>query len=259
MGVDWADGDYGRMAAALEPAAAALVAYARVRADDRVIDVGTGTGNAAAAAAQLGARVIGVDPAEGLLEVARDRIAMIDADVVLSHGSAEALPVGDDAADVTLSAFAVIFSEDPEAAIAEMARATRPGGTIALTTWRAAGPLCSIGETLRRRLPVEDDPDHRRWGDDDWLRALLDGAGLVDIEIAEKTVEFDAPSPEGFLQELEEHHPGWRAALRQLAESDRAAAHADSLEILRAGNESPDAFLITSTYALVRADVPATG
>lgn len=255
MGFDWSDGDYERMSATLEPAAAALVDYAGVTGGHHVVDVGCGTGNATIVAARIGARVTGIDPAEGLLEIARDRVAMIDADVAFAEGLAENLPAPDDVADVALSAFAVIFADDPSAAVAEMARVTRPNATVALTSWHTTGTISAIGDVLRRRIPATDVPD-QRWGDDEWIRDLLEAAGLIGIQITDRPVEFRSGSPEQFLQELEDHHPAWRAVYRQLSDPDRGAAHDESLEILRAGNEDREPFLATSASALVRARVP---
>ncbi|MEU6207934.1 methyltransferase domain-containing protein, partial [Micromonospora musae] len=71
----WAAGDYPAMAQRLMPVAETVVAAAAIRPDDRVVDVGTGTGNAAILAAQRGARTVGVDLEPALLALARRRAA----------------------------------------------------------------------------------------------------------------------------------------------------------------------------------------
>jgi ubiquinone/menaquinone biosynthesis C-methylase UbiE len=71
--VDWGAGNYERAAAELEPVARAVVERAALRPGEDVIDVACGTRNAALLAAAYGVRVIGVDAAPRLLEVARDR------------------------------------------------------------------------------------------------------------------------------------------------------------------------------------------
>ena len=72
---DWDAGRYETFAAELEPAAQRLVELAAPAPGERVLDLATGTGNAALAAARRGARVTGVDSATRLLEVARGRAA----------------------------------------------------------------------------------------------------------------------------------------------------------------------------------------
>ena len=159
--IDWGTGHYEETAAQLQRAAEAVIAAARVRVGERVLDVGCGTGNAALLAAQAGAHVIGVDPAARLLDVARDRAVAEQLAVTFLPGDAAAIPVDDASADAVVSVFAVIFAPDPEAAAAEMARVLAPGGRIVLSAWwpdgamirmnsKAAGAIAqAMGEILR--------------------------------------------------------------------------------------------------------------
>jgi SAM-dependent methyltransferase len=104
---------------------------------DRVLDVGCGTGVlAAAAAARVGApgHVAALDPNAGMLAVAERRAEPID----WRAGVAEAIPFPDGVFDRVVSQFAVMFFDDREAALAEMARVVRPGGTVAVASWAAA-------------------------------------------------------------------------------------------------------------------------
>ena len=67
--VDWGGGEYERTALVLLPAAQVLVDAAALRPDERVVDVGCGTGSAALLAAAAGAHVTAVDPSPRLLGV----------------------------------------------------------------------------------------------------------------------------------------------------------------------------------------------
>lgn len=107
---------------------------AGVEGGDRVLDVGCGTGIVAQAAVDRVGRdgaVVGIDPNEGMLGVARRSPLPID----WTQGVAEQLPFDDDEFDRTVSQFAAMFFEDRHVAVAEMARVTRPGGTVTLATW----------------------------------------------------------------------------------------------------------------------------
>jgi ubiquinone/menaquinone biosynthesis C-methylase UbiE len=95
-------------------------------AGESVLDVGTGTGNYACELAGRGLRVIGRDPSEAMLAVAREK----PCDVTWEHGIAEELPHADGQFDLVLSVTALEFMEDPEQAVAEMVRVTRPGGRV---------------------------------------------------------------------------------------------------------------------------------
>lgn len=107
---------------------------ARVGAGDTVLDVGCGTGIVARSARRrVGptGTVIGVDPNEGMLGVARHHGPEID----WRTGTAEELPCSDDQVDGTTCQFAAMFFEDRALAIDEMIRVTRPGGCVAIATW----------------------------------------------------------------------------------------------------------------------------
>ena len=108
--------------------------HAGVGADDSVLDVGCGTGVVARAARRrvgTNGEVVGLDPNEGMLAVARDS----EPDIDWRRGAAEALPFADASFDHTLSQFAAMFFTDPATALAEMARVTADGGTVTIATW----------------------------------------------------------------------------------------------------------------------------
>jgi len=95
-----------------------------------VIDVGTGTGLLAAAAAGIvgdGTLVTGVDPSAGMMEHAR-----VPQGVRLLNGSAESLPVGDGVADFLSMGYALRHISDLTSAFREFHRVLRPGGRLCL-------------------------------------------------------------------------------------------------------------------------------
>ena len=95
--LDWGEGNYARTAEAIAPASEALVQFAGIEAGQTVLDVACGTGNAAIAAAERGATVTGVDPAEALIEQAAARAAELGIDARWIRGGADELPVADGA------------------------------------------------------------------------------------------------------------------------------------------------------------------
>ena len=112
MSVDWGVGRYERTAAQLAPVAGVVVERAAPQPGERVLDLGTGTGNAALLAAARHATVIGVDPAARLLEVARARAADAGLDATFELGEGAAIPVESGTIDATVSVFGVIFAPD---------------------------------------------------------------------------------------------------------------------------------------------------
>ena len=107
---------------------------ASVGAGDRVLDVGCGTGILARAAlgrVTSSGHVTGVDPNSAMLGVARRAERSVD----WRHGVAEQLPFEDSVFTRTVSQFAAMFFVDRPAAMQEMARVTRRGGSVTIATW----------------------------------------------------------------------------------------------------------------------------
>src|SRR4051812_883347 len=88
----WAAGDYHQIAFLIMPVSERLCDTVDLRAGERVLDVATGTGNTAIAAARRLCDVTGVDYAPALLELARSRAAAEGAPIEFREGDAEALP-----------------------------------------------------------------------------------------------------------------------------------------------------------------------
>ena len=88
----WASGNYSAVAARIAVMAEDLVQAAGLRAGDRVLDVATGSGNAAIAAARCGCEVTGTDYVPELLERGRARAAAEGLEVTFAEADAEDLP-----------------------------------------------------------------------------------------------------------------------------------------------------------------------
>jgi ubiquinone/menaquinone biosynthesis C-methylase UbiE len=110
------------------------LALSRVPAPRRVLDVGCGTGyvlRGLAARLPLASEFLGVDPAPKMIEVARSSSADQRLNFVL--GTAERLPVAEDAYDLVVSTTSFNHWTDQAAGIRDCARVLAPGGTLVLT------------------------------------------------------------------------------------------------------------------------------
>jgi SAM-dependent methyltransferase len=103
----------------------------QISSSTRLLDVGCGAGLALALAAKRGALVAGLDAAEGLLAVARERLPDTD----LRAGDLEQLPYPDDTFTAATSFNAVQYAANPQRALRELSRVTIPGSPIAVVTW----------------------------------------------------------------------------------------------------------------------------
>src|SRR5271166_5538489 len=147
--MDWNVGEYEHIAAQLLPAAQAVIDHADPRGGEHLVDVGCGTGNAALIAAERGARVTGIDPAQRLLDVAGAEAAARGVDARFLCGEAARLPLADSTAEAVVSVFGVIFASDAPGAVAEMARIATPGGRIVLSAWMPGGALADVMRVRR--------------------------------------------------------------------------------------------------------------
>lgn len=120
----------GRYAPAL---AASLVGAARVTPGMRVLDVGCGPGGLTSELARrVGAEnVAAIDPAPQFVTACRDRHPGAD----VRDGVAEELPWANGEFDAVMSSLVIGFMRDPDRGVREMARVTRPGGTVAACMW----------------------------------------------------------------------------------------------------------------------------
>lgn len=146
---------------------------------ERILDVATGTGRAARAAAEAGAQVTAVDIAGTLVEAGRAMAATTGLPIDFQTGDAERLPFPDASFDGVVSTFGVMFASKPEVAAAELARVCKPGGRLALATWTTDGTLAKMFGVMRPFMPPPPDPAPASpfaWGDHARLRALLGGA-----------------------------------------------------------------------------------
>jgi SAM-dependent methyltransferase len=117
-----------------------FLAWLKIPAQRRWLDVGCGTGALSAAILDNCSplSVIGVEPSEGFLEKAKEQLG---ARVLLRRGSAAEIPLEDRSVDVAVSGFVLNFVPDALAAVREMARVTTDGGTIAAYVWDYAGRM----------------------------------------------------------------------------------------------------------------------
>jgi SAM-dependent methyltransferase len=168
-----------------------LVATGVLAAGRDVLDVGCGTGRSARDAARLvePGTVVGVDLSARMLERAREAATTEGlANVTFVQADAQVHPFEPGSFDVAISSYGAMFFADPTAAFANIGRALRAGGHLALLAWRDLASnewLVAIREALAmgRQLPAPPPslPGPFGLAEPDHVRGVLDVAGFTEV------------------------------------------------------------------------------
>jgi SAM-dependent methyltransferase len=229
----WSSGDYGRIAWLTVPLAEALIEAVEPRPGARVLDVATGTGHVAIAAARRFGDVVGIDYVPALVATARRRAAAEGLAVDFREADAEALPFPDASFDAVLSAIGVMFTSDHARAAAELVRVCRPGGRVALANWTPSGFVGRMLATVGRHVaPPAGALPPTRWGDPETMRELL-GDQVSDVRFTTRTVVQRFLSPEHFADFFLTHYGPTHMAARRLDDAGRRALRDDLVTLAR--------------------------
>jgi SAM-dependent methyltransferase len=229
----WASGDFAVVASRIVLVAEHLCDTADLQAGWRVLDVATGSGNAAIAAARHGSTAVGVDYVPALLERGRIRAEAEGLAVELLEGDAEALPFPDASFDAVTSVFGSMFAPDHARAAAELLRVCRPGGTIALASWTPEGFIGDLFRTVGAHVPPPAGVQSPMlWGTEAHLRTLF-GDGIASLEIEERTFTFRFGSAQEFVDFFRTWYGPTLKAFAALEGSARDALEEDILALVR--------------------------
>jgi SAM-dependent methyltransferase len=237
----------------------ALLEGARVGAGGRVLDVGTGTGEAAASAAQRGADATGVDIARAMVEIAARR----HPGSRFVRASVTELPFADGSFDAVVGNIMIQHVGEPQRAARELARVLAPGGRVGLSTWDmpARSPLFAalLGAVADAGVPAPSEvppgPSFFQFADETAFRALLVGGGFVDVEVDAVSVDVPARSADELMVALAEGTVRTGALLRAADDSQRRSIRT-SLESRLAAWRRGDRYVIPASVKIASGKKP---
>jgi ubiquinone/menaquinone biosynthesis C-methylase UbiE len=195
----------------MEPCARRLVELAAIPPGAQVLDIATGTGWVALAAAEhVGptGRVLGVDVSPEMLARAQQKVTAAGlTNVEIRAGDAERLDLADQCFDVVLCGSALWLVPDMLAALKEMHRVLKPGGQVGFSGQGATllQPLLDLWDARLRHYGVSVPPpsqNQRLQAEPETCRRLLHEAGFVRTEVQREQLGYYFRTVEEYWEEI---------------------------------------------------------
>ncbi len=171
----------------------------------KFLDIASGPGYVAAAAAKRGAIVLGVDFSATMVAHARELHPGID----FREGNAEQLPLGNGLFDAAAMNFGILHLGKPDQALIEACRVLRPGGRFAFSVWAKPEETLGFGIVLRAvetfgepRVGLPEGPPFFRYSDsEESVRALL-AAGFEAPSVTKVAQVWRLPAADGLFEAM---------------------------------------------------------
>ncbi len=240
----WASGDYHMIGTQIQIVSELMIEALDVHSTERVLDVATGSGNAALAAARRGCEVVGVDYVPALLDRARRRADAEGLTVEFVEGDAEALAFADASFDVVSSVFGAMFAPNQERTASELARVARSGGRIGIVAHTPDGFIGNLFKVMGKHVPP---PAGLRspiqWGTEERLRELF-GESIAELRLEKRHYVFRDRSPAQYVDYWRTYYGPTLKAFETVGEAGRAALEADMIELIGRFNRADDGTMV---------------
>jgi SAM-dependent methyltransferase len=259
----WEKGDFTRIAETMRESGVALVKTLGIVPGLNVLDLGCGDGTTAVPAAELGARVLGVDIARNLVEAGNRRAHERGlSSCRFRQGDATHLDgVEDRSFDLVVSVFGAMFAPRPLDVAREMVRVTRRGGRILMGNWIPKDQMLvsQILEISASYLPPPPEGfiSPMRWGIERDVIERFGAAGVPaeNVSFARDTFTFTFPgSPSAFVSHFRRYYGptmnAFEAAERSGTDQD-LQRELEALFMLQNRSERPDVTVIPASFLRV--------
>jgi ubiquinone/menaquinone biosynthesis C-methylase UbiE len=223
------------------PVSAWMIEHAALQPGQRVLELAAGPGDTGFLAAELikpGGTLVCSDASEGMLDVARARAAAQGIDnVEFAQLELEWIDLPAASVDTILCRWGIMLTVDPSAAVREMRRVLKPGGTVAVAVWdeAAKNPWATIPGRAMIKLGHTQPPDPNAPGmfalaPAERLQTLLEDAGFVEVTVDSAEVSRQEADVDAFIAESLDCSAIFAAEFRALSEEDQGAVRAEIAE-----------------------------
>ena len=245
----WSSGDYSVVGTTLQIVGEDLCEALDIRAGQKVLDVAAGNGNVSLAAARRWCDVTATDYVPALLDRARERAEAERLDIEFREADAEALPFQNNAFDVVVSTFGVMFTPNQDQAAAEMLRVCRPGGKIGLANWTPDGFIGQLFKTIGRYVPPPPGAKSPAlWGTRPRIDEMF-GRQAPEIVTRERSFMFRYRSAEHWIEVFKTTYGPLLKAFAALQPAAQMELHQDLVALIGRFNRSgSSAMVVPSAY-----------
>ncbi|HEY2769715.1 MAG TPA: class I SAM-dependent methyltransferase, partial [Solirubrobacteraceae bacterium] len=173
-------------------------------------------------------------------------------------GDLHELPFESGSFDCVVSVFGIIFAADPQRAVAELMRVLAPSGRSLISVWVPAGPIDAMLGVFMRAVAQATGPRPPRfaWNDEQAVERLFAPHGVEPVW-HEAELPITCGSPKEYLDRGRSHPLSLTTAPLLERAGTATAVYEEALAVLRAGNESADAFRVTSPYRVIEIKRPS--
>lgn len=245
----WSTGNYSLIGTTLVGISEQLCEATDLHAGERVLDVATGNGITAIAAARRFCEVTGIDYVPALLEDARQRAAAEHLHVTFQEGDTENIPFADASFDVVLSTLGVMFAPNQEKSASELLRVCRSRGRIGLANWTPTGFIGDVFRLIGKYVPPPSGlKPASLWGTEERLRDLF-GDGITSLRTTKRDFIFRYRSASHWLDHFGAYYGPMVTTLKALDATRQEQFSREVISLLESYNRAKDGTLtVPSEY-----------
>jgi SAM-dependent methyltransferase len=246
----WSTGNYSIIGTTLVGISEQLCETIDLHAGESVLDVATGNGITAIAAARRFCEVTGIDYVPALLEDGRQRAAAEHLHVTFQEGDTENIPFADASFDVVLSTLGVMFAPHQEKAASEVLRVCRSGGKIGLANWTPTGFIGDLFRLIGKYVPPPSGlKPGALWGTEERLRELF-GDGITSLRTTKRNFVFRYRSASHWLDHFGAYYGPMVTTLKALDATRQEQFSREVISLLESYNRAKDGTLTVSSEYL---------